>query len=1196
MPRSLKVSQNFIGIVKYALKKQGFLSQRALSEELGVALSTVSNFLNAKPVDRATFEDICSKLALHWKEIADLDGEEISQLDEIDENLPPELTVSATAKVYQDWGEAPDSVIFYGREHELARLEQWIVQDQCRLVLVLGIGGVGKTTLSVKLLEQISDRFDAFVWRSLRNSPPLQTLLNDLILSLSDQQATLSDRPDAQISKLMELLRQRRCLLVLDNAESVLQSGGTGQYQKDYEAYDELFCRVADGRHQSSLILTSREQPRSLTSQMGDKNPVRSLSLSGLPLAEGQHFLEARGLVDSGQAFQQLVHTYSGNPLAIKIAAATIYSTFSGNINQFLQQQVVAYGGIWDLLDQQFDRLSPIEQHVMYWLAIGREWIAFADLYENWIPAIPQRQLIEALESLQGRSLVETSKTGFTQQPVVMEYMTQKLIDHCYQEITDQTLHLFKRHALLKAQAQDYIRDTQVRLILHPLAQKLLTTLNGNATVELLFDQLFDTLRGKPLSYTGYAAGNLINLLTTLEANLSDRNFSNLAIAQAYLTEATLQQTNFTDSTIHQSAFAETLGGIIAVAFSSDGQLLAASDIRGDVHVWQIHNSQKLLTLSGHHGWVFSLVFSPNSITLASASTDYVVKLWDVATGDCLQTLPGPANLLNAVKFSADERILLTDDKNAAIQLWNVDHLELQIARLQGYTYLVRATTLSPDGKTIANSTQSQTINLWNIQTGNCEKVLHSHHPTVRLLAYSPDGQYLASTSLDPAIQLWDLSTDQCAYTLEGHSQGISEITFSPDSCYLASSSYDQTVKVWDVSTGQCLKTLCGHSKKLMAVAFSPDGQRLASGGDDHVVKLWDLHAGQCIKTFQGYTNTIPAIALSPDKRTLASAHEDMTIKLWDLHSGQIVKTLPAHSDLIWGVAFAPSGEVLVSTNADGTVKLWNLQTGTCLTALGHRNWVWSVDFHPSGHYFATGSYDETIRLWHTQTGECLKTFSEHSSAVLCVCFSPNGQYLVSSSFDQTVRIWDVDTGACVQILQGHSDRVWQVTFSSDGQQLASCSYDQTIKLWNVETGTCLNTLIGHQGAVTSIRFSPNDQILVSGGFDQTIKIWDVSTGQCLRTLHEHTSGVLSVLFQSVDVLDETLARSGEGDRPPQIISSSLDGTIRFWNPDGICLRTLIAPRPYEGMNITRLSGLTEAQKDTLKELGAIELENVVNL
>jgi hypothetical protein len=101
----------------------------------------------------------------------------------------------------QDWGEAIDISTFYDRTSELATLEQWILHDGCRLITVLGIGGIGKTTLTVKLAREIVDcqetlntpslgKFDYIIWRSLRNAPPLATLLADLILFLSNQQDT----------------------------------------------------------------------------------------------------------------------------------------------------------------------------------------------------------------------------------------------------------------------------------------------------------------------------------------------------------------------------------------------------------------------------------------------------------------------------------------------------------------------------------------------------------------------------------------------------------------------------------------------------------------------------------------------------------------------------------------------------------------------------------------------------------------------------------------------------------------------------------------------------------------------------------------------------------------------------------------------------------------------------------------------
>jgi transcriptional regulator with XRE-family HTH domain len=116
----------------------------------------------------------------------------------------------------QNWGEAPDVTIFYGREAEIARLEAWLLRDRCRLVGVLGIGGIGKTALVTRLAQQVQDQFEYLVWSSLRNAPSLEEMLADWILFLSDQQHyDLPVNVGQRISRLMDYLRQQRCLLIL---------------------------------------------------------------------------------------------------------------------------------------------------------------------------------------------------------------------------------------------------------------------------------------------------------------------------------------------------------------------------------------------------------------------------------------------------------------------------------------------------------------------------------------------------------------------------------------------------------------------------------------------------------------------------------------------------------------------------------------------------------------------------------------------------------------------------------------------------------------------------------------------------------------------------------------------------------------------------------------------------------------------
>jgi WD40 repeat protein len=151
----------------------------------------------------------------------------------------------------------------------------------------------------------------------------------------------------------------------------------------------------------------------------------------------------------------------------------------------------------------------------------------------------------------------------------------------------------------------------------------------------------------------------------------------------------------------------------------------------------------------------------------------------------------------------------------------------------------------------------------------------------------------------------------------------------------------------------------------------------------------------------------------------------------------------------------------------------------------------------------------------------------------MSVAFSPDGETLTSGSIDHTIRLWDVNAGQSRKTLTGHANGVSSVAFSPDGETLASGSADQTIRLWDLNANQSLKSLTGHTYAVTSVTFSSDGQILASSSIDETVKLWDVQTGECLKTLRPN--------------------------------------------------------RPYERMNITDVTGLTDAQIAALKALGAIE-------
>ncbi|MCB0085531.1 MAG: AAA family ATPase, partial [Caldilineaceae bacterium] len=494
------------------------------------------------------------------------------------------------------------------------------VAEQARLVLLIGMGGMGKTTFAAHRTRQLADHFSHVIWRTLVNVPTAETILHTWVQSLAGQHPLAwPEQFDEQIHLLLHYLREKRCLLILDNFESVLQEQTqAGHYRTGYEPYGQLLRAIGNSDHQSTLLITSREEPYALTRLMDAAGRVQRLELRGLDLNAGRALLAERGLADSVAIEIALVMRASGSPLALKIIAETIRDLFAGNIGAFLSDETFIFDSVRDVLAQQFARLSALEQAILLWLAIEREEVSLADLQANLAPPVARHTFLEAVRSLERRSLLEKNPLGFTLQQVVAEHALAYLIAETCREIVTGTPRLLKSHALGKALTKEYLRESQQRLILHPILEGLEHKL-GRDGVEAQLRTLLTGLRtaatdvGLDGTITpaqgNYAAGNILDLLVALESDLRGWDFSYLPIWQAHLAQVHLPAVDFRHADFAKTSFADAFGLVHGVAFHPSGQELAAT-AEHEIRLWRDPDGQRSGVLRGHTDDVWSIAFN----------------------------------------------------------------------------------------------------------------------------------------------------------------------------------------------------------------------------------------------------------------------------------------------------------------------------------------------------------------------------------------------------------------------------------------------------------------------------------------------------------------------------------------------------------------------------------------------------------
>ncbi|MCR5036683.1 MAG: TIR domain-containing protein [Bacteroidales bacterium] len=482
--------------------------------------------------------------------------------------------------------------------------------------------------------------------------------------------------------------------------------------------------------------------------------------------------------------------------------------------------------------------------------------------------------------------------------------------------------------------------------------------------------------------------------ITHIDGYISGNSVIAFSPDGSYLASALLENINICNS--ESGKILKTINcpdvTIVSISVSPNGKQIVAATREGVALICDVDSGKTIRTLVGHTGELTSVAFSPEGDHILSASKDKTIRIWDAVTGETIRIL-GCNGEVYVASFSPDGKLIVSASYKNTVSIFNWETGNI-LYKLDG-----DATTavFSPDGKRVLAGHW-----IWELETMGTNRIFNNGKSST-IVYFSPDGRLAVTT--DETINVWDIETGELIKTIEDGFYGGSHFAFSSDGKWIASV-LGADFQIWNLKTGKLINNFEEHTGYVNSIVFSPDGKRLVSASNDGTARVWDVETGEELQVFE-HRKGVDHASFSPDGKRVVTACQDKNLWQWDTDTGDLIYPLEGHTDRVGCAVYNPAGKWILSSSWDGTVRIWDANTGDIIRSLSCDTPLFSASFSPDGKLIVAGSWSHSVRVWDAESGMEFADLVGFNNRNYNASFGPDGKTIMSSSDDGIIRIWN---------------------------------------------------------------------------------------------------------------------------------------------------------------------------------------------